>query len=346
MSHSAALKKLCVLPRPGGVGGMVSFHQKLTTGLHARGIEVTSDLKDMSCDAILVIGGTRQLYGLMQARRRGIPIVQRLQGLNWLHRKLRTGARHFLRAEWGNWVLATIRARLATAIVYQSRFVRDWWERARGPTPVPSTIVHNGVDLTRYSPQGPGRPPTDRFRLLIVEGTLGGGYELGLEHALALTNAAASGMDKPLELMVVGRVATPLRQSVERRATATLKWVGRVAHERIPEIDRAAHLLFSADLNSACPNAVIEAMACGLPVVAFETGALPELVLGDAGRLTPYGGDPWQLDSPDIHALAAAAIDILADQPRFRSAARAHAEAALGLDRMLDGYLTALERAR
>ncbi len=67
-----------------------------------------------------------------------------------------------------------------------------------------------------------------------------------------------------------------------------------------PEIDRSAHMLFSADLNAACPNSVIEAMACGLPVAGFDTGALNELIVGDAGRLVPYGGDPWRLEKPDI----------------------------------------------
>ena len=111
---------------------------------------------------------------------------------------------------------------------------------------------------------------------------------------------------------------------------------------RIPEIDRSAHVLFSADLNAACPNSVIEALACGLPVAAFDTGGLNELVVGDAGRLVPYGGDPWRLEKPDVPALAHATAEILRDRPRFRAAARAHAEHALGLEKMMDGYLMAL----
>jgi glycosyltransferase involved in cell wall biosynthesis len=67
-----------------------------------------------------------------------------------------------------------------------------------------------------------------------------------------------------------------------------------------------------------------------------------ELILGDSGRLVPYGGDPWKLDQPDIPALAAAAAEILRNRPRFRAAARSQAEKNLGLDRMMDGYLKAL----
>lgn len=346
MSHAGTVSKLCVIPRPFGVGGMVSFHHKFIKGLTARGIDVTHDLEDTPFDAVLVIGGTRQLVGLRRIRRRGIPIVQRLQGINWLHRKLRTGLRHYLRAEWGNWVLATIRGRMASSIVYQSEFVRGWWERDYGPTPVTSTVVHNGVDLERYNPDGSGLPPEDRYRLLLVEGTLGGGYEMGLEHALSLAEGVKEYLNRPIELMVVGRVSDSSRRNVERRAAITLVWAGLVPHERIPELDRSAHVLFSADINSACPNAVIEAMACGLPVVAFDTGALPELVTGDAGRLMPYGGDPWKLDSPDMDALVRAANEILTDQSRFRAGARARVEAGLGLAPMMEGYLAALERAR
>ncbi|HEY5902489.1 MAG TPA: hypothetical protein VIU39_08045, partial [Anaerolineales bacterium] len=84
------------------------------------------------------------------------------------------------------------------------------------------------------------------------------------------------------------------------------------------------------------------ALACGLPVAGFDSGSLTELVQGDAGRVVPYGGDPWKLEMPDIPALASAAAEILTDQPRFRSAARARARDALGLDRMVEAYLKVL----
>ena len=87
---------------------------------------------------------------------------------------------------------------------------------------------------------------------------------------------------------------------------------------------------------------MIEALACGLPVVGFATGALPELVVGEAGCLVPYGSDPWKLDPPDIPALAQAAAQVLQEQNRFRKAARAHAEQALGLDTMVEKYLEVL----
>jgi glycosyltransferase involved in cell wall biosynthesis len=90
--------------------------------------------------------------------------------------------------------------------------------------------------------------------------------------------------------MVVGRVRPETQAIWQQRSSVPIVWAGLQPAERIPELDRSAHLLYSADLNAACPNSVIEALACGLPVLAFDTGALQELVVGDAGRVVPYGG--------------------------------------------------------
>jgi glycosyltransferase involved in cell wall biosynthesis len=355
---AAGVRRVCLVPQVSGVGGMVSFRQRLSEGLARRAVQVTFSLDDRPFDAVLVIGGTRQLVGLLRARRAGIPIVQRLDGMNWLQRLLpRSGVagwRHYFRAEYGNRLLSIIRARLATRIVYQSEFSRNWWERVYGKTPVPARIIYNGVDLNVYNPLGERHLPLDRYRLLLVEGSLMGGYEQGLQVAVELASGLAgclrsAGSDRILELVVVGRVPQSLKEkweafvsSLESSRQIRLNWTGQVPSERIPVIDRSAHLLYSADINAACPNSVIEALACGLPVVAFDTGALPELVQDQAGKVVPYGGDPWKLDPPHISALAASAWEILQDLPSFQLAARQRAEAAFDLESMIDHYLGAL----
>ncbi len=335
------VRRICIVPAVSGIGGMSSFRGKFEAGLAARGIGVTHDPADTP-DAVLVIAGTRKIIPLLGARRRGVRIVQRLDGINWVHRRRRTGLRHFIRAEYGNLVLSQIRAHLATRILYQSEFTQRWWDHWFGGTTVPFSVVLNGVDLTVYCPQGPVESPSDRVRLLVVEGNLGGGYDMGLESAVGLAEELSQQHGFPMELMVVGKITDSHRAEIERQTHVPIVWMGGVAHERIPAINRSAQLLFSADLNPACPNSVIEALACGLPVVAFDTGGLKELILGDSGRLVPYGGDPWKLEKPDIEGLGEAAAEVLKDRPHFSQQARARAESALGLDKMMDGYLKAL----
>jgi len=345
--------RICLTPRLQGVGGMVSFQARFAAALAERGIEVSFDAADQPCAAVLVIGGTRHLASLVSARRRGVRIVQRLDGMNWIHRQQRTGLRHFLRAEYGNWLLNLIRTRLARHIVYQSSFSQTWWQQIYGSVPATTSVVYNGVDLAAYTADGPGVRPQDRWRILMVEGSLMGGYEHGLESGmqlaagLASSEAAASG--RPVELMIAGRVSPTVKAAAQARVTeiaggrpVSVHWAGLVARERIPELDRSAHLLFSSDINAACPNSVIEALACGCPVVAYATGALPELVTADSGRLAAYGGDPWKLEPPNFGGLVQAAKPVLDQQEYFRSAARKRAVEMFALDTMVEGYLAAL----
>jgi glycosyltransferase involved in cell wall biosynthesis len=336
------MARICIVPQVSGVGGMVSFRARFTAGLAQRGIQVCSSLSDTPYDAVLVIGGTRDLIGLRQVRRRGVRIVQRLNGMNWIQRKRRTGLKHALRAEYGNLILNTIRTRLAHRIVYQSRFAQGWWERVYGPTQTKWKVVYNAVDLGQYSPLGPEERPADRQRLLLVEGSLGGGYEGGLDTAIQMAEILRIDYGMALELMVVGKVSSDLQAAAHSKTQIPLVFSGKIPGEHIPQVDRSAHLLFAADINAACPNSTIEALACGLPVVAFDTGALPELVTGDAGRVVGYGGNPWELDAPDVAGLAGGAAEILADQPRFRQGARRRAEEAFGLDTLVEGYLECL----
>ena len=165
---------------------MASFRLKFEQGLRARGVDVTHDLSADS-DAALVIAGTRNLLPLWKARQRGQRIVQRLDGINWVHRKRNTGLKHYLRAEYGNFILSFIRRFIATNIIYQSEFSKAWWEQKYGKTRVPFAVIHNGIDLNTYSVRQESILPYPPFRLLLVEGNLGGGYDMGLDNAIALT---------------------------------------------------------------------------------------------------------------------------------------------------------------
>jgi glycosyltransferase involved in cell wall biosynthesis len=347
------MTKICLVPKVSGVGGMVSFRGRFASGVDSRGYKVIDRIssRNSPCDTILVIGGTRDIPALRLAKVRGIRIVQRLNGMNWLHRKLKTGVKHYLRAEYGNLVLRLIRSTIADHIVYQSEFAKGWWERTHGLAPVPSSVVYNGVDLNIYSPgmetgNQDFKMPEDRYRILIVEGSLLGGYEMGVDTAVGLVETLnetfSHELGKPVELMIAGRVSEKVKSNWSRSTEIPITWAGLVSPDKIPALDASAHLLFSSDINAACPNSVIEALACGVPVLAFNTGALPEMVSSDSGKVIPYGGNPWKLEKPDIQALSRGGVEILKNQVKYRAGARERAESTFGLTGMVDGYLDAL----
>jgi glycosyltransferase involved in cell wall biosynthesis len=225
-------------------------------------------------------------------------------------------------------------------VIYQSQFIKQWWQDWYRPARVPSSVILNGVDLDRYTPTGLHERPSQHYRLLVVEGSLAGGLDSGLFNAAYLASALSRKFK--IELMIVGRVHARAKNKLKTQSAFRIRFMDVVPREHIPWLMRSSHLLFSAEVNPPCPNSVIEALSCGLPVIGFDTGSLAEIVPGDAGRVVPYGGNPWKLEPPDIPTLADAAAEILEDQPRFRKSARERAASKLGLDRMVDEYLEVL----
>lgn len=333
------MPRICIVPRVHGRGGVTSFRVKFEDGLRARSVDVSHDVSEQA-DAVLVLAGTRHLISLWKARRRGMRIVQRLDGINWVHRARWAGPRYTVRAIYGNWNLSFIRRRLADHVVYQSQFIKRWWEDWYRPARVPSSVIINGVDLNRYTPEGLHERPTHHYRLLVVEGSLAGAQNTGLFNAARLAELLSKKFK--IELTVAGRVDGRSKNKLQKQTLYRLRFMGTLPADQIPWLMRSSHALFSAEVNPPCPNSVIEALGCGLPVLGFDTGSLAELVQGDAGRLTPYGANEWKLETPDVPALAAAATEVLLEQPRFRKSAREQAEVRFDVDTMVDEYLKVL----
>lgn len=332
------MSRVAITPQVTGLGGVRSFMEKFSQAARAAGVQVTFDLEDRDLDAVLVLAGTRHLAALQRLKRRGVPIVQRLDGINWIQRRRWAGWRYTLRAEYGNWNLAFIRRYLADRIVYQSEFTYRWWSEWYGVLEKPHTVIHNGVDLNRYTPEGEHGRPSEGFRLLVVEGNLAGAQSFGLNWAVDVANRlSAAGL--PVQLTVAGRVDAASRAAARERCAVDVDFLGVVPPDEIPRLDRSAHLFISAELNSACPNAVIEALACGTPVVGFDTGALRELVGTQGGQIVPYGGDVWRFEPADTAGLAKAAGEVLANWETWHRQARALAEARFDLNAMTQRYL-------
>lgn len=329
---------ICLLPDLQGVGGPASFRARITAGLQLRGIETHSDPEREDTQTILVIAGTRRLADLQSARRGGVRIVQRLDGINWTHKRVHTGLRHYFKAELANWLLQTIRSRLADHIVYQSQFTRTWWLEKYGKTHSENTVIYNGVDLSVYTPTKEEKPPSDRIRLLVVEGHLGGGHELGFENAVRFAQALKTATGQPLELVVAGDTPGELVGRYQAQGIDWIEWKGVLPRQQVAGLYRTAHLLVPCEIHAACPNAVIEALASGLPVVCFDTGAMKELVSAQAGWVAPYGADDDRMQPAAIDPLVEGAVQVLAQWEKYSRGARQWTQQQFRVEDMVERY--------
>ena len=97
-------------------------------------------------------------------------------------------------------------------------------------------------------------------------------------------------------------------------------------------------------MNDPCPTLVLEAMACGLPVVHPASGGLPELVANEAGLGAPHPVSYDRDEPPAAEALADAADHVLSQLDGYREAARRRAVEHYALGPWLDRHAELFER--
>src|SRR5574340_935230 len=226
---------ICLVPEINSLAGPGSFQLKLTSAFERRGIRVHHNPLAEDTSAILVIAGTRHVKELWAAKKRGVRIVQRLNGINWVQRRRWLGLRYSLRAEMANLLLAYTRRFLADHVVYQSNFTRDWWHDWYGNVASPYSVIHNGVDLQAYSPEGPETRPGDHIRLQIVEGHLNWDNRLALENAYSFSRALEQASGQKVELVVIANVLPALRDELaQQEPDVWVTYAGVVPRKDIP----------------------------------------------------------------------------------------------------------------
>jgi sugar transferase (PEP-CTERM/EpsH1 system associated) len=232
---------------------------------------------------------------------------------------------------------------------------RDLAEYLAGPVGVPAAQVRricNGVDTDRFTPSPAPAPLADCAfdpGMHFVVGTVGRmqsvKHQTLLVRAFAEALRMAPGLRGTLRLALVGD--GPLRAECARlladAGLADLAWLPGERSD-VPAVMRSFSAFVLPSLAEGISNTVLEAMACGLPVVATDVGGNADLVAHEStGTIVP---------ADDVGALARAIVT-LAGNPAaacaMGAAGRARAEAQFSLRGMVaayqDVYETQLRRA-
>ncbi|MGH9817322.1 MAG: glycosyltransferase family 4 protein, partial [Candidatus Acidiferrales bacterium] len=210
-------------------------------------------------------------------------------------------------------------ARAASHIAADSHATRHDLITLYYADPAKISVIHLGVDHARF------RPVTDRDGLAAVRARYGTGSRFLLYVGTlqprknlrrVLHSFAAISPDFPgLALLLAGGqgwLTGELQAEIARLGIAScVVQPGYVADEDLPTLLSAAEALVFPSLFEGFGLPVLEAMACGTPVLTSRSSSLPE-VAGDAALLV----------DPTNEQQIAAALRLLLTQPELRAALR------------------------
>jgi len=262
------------------------------TALFHRLASLRKALRRLRPDVLLCFIAGTNVLGLVTARGLGCPVVIS-ERVHPAHHRLR----------WPIPLLRRIFYPWATALVVQTEDIAAWF---RGRLRLDPVVIPNPIDIDRFGP----RTVPDGRKLLVSVGRLNGqkGYDT-LIAAFALLAAVYPDWD----LVIYG-------EGPERRALEALvarnNLTGRVmlpgVVDDVPDRLASASLYVQPSRYEGFPNAIVEALAAGCPVVATDApGATAEILdYGDLGALVPAG---------DGDALSSALEMLMAD-PAARDA--------------------------
>jgi glycosyltransferase involved in cell wall biosynthesis len=221
----------------------------------------------------------------------------------------------------------------ADRVVYQTEFSKQSADLFLGEPRGAWEILHNAVDVDQFTPAE--RPPSGGPILL-----LGGDQTQAYRIELALRVLASLVPRHPdVQLLVTGRlVVSPESMIDELDLRGRVHLLGEYTQNEAPGIFRRAHLLLHTKVNDPCPTLVLEAMACGLPVVYPASGGTVELVAEEGGIGVPHP-DSFERDEPPAPEALADAVDrVLADLARYSASARSRVVERFSLEPWLERH--------
>lgn len=320
---------------PSKHGGPGSFQRKFEKYVKELGWKVVYPENKIKPDVVMILGGTKKLFWLFKMKLSGVKIYFRLGGINWLYKKKKNV--HLFRKLYLDFQISLtplVQRIFADGIIYQSKFSKEWLIKLGQSAKIKNNIIiYNGVDTEEFKP---AEIKTDEISLLCVEGNID--YS---PYAIELLNQLQEKLIENSDyksLILYGSFEYPENK---KKLNQKIDYRGFVERKDISKIYRNAVYL-SLDVNAACPNTVIEALASGIPVIGYDTGALKELVPQDAGEIVPYGGDPWNLDFPDVESLIRAAKKVFEDYENFSKNAKRVAQERYDIKDMVNHYKTFL----
>lgn len=237
----------------------------------------------------------------------------------------------------GHWKYHNYRMRniykLADYVIFQSNFCKECSELFLGPIMSKWEILPNCVDLNKFTPCNEIYP--EGPWVLLSAGT-----HQQPERIFTVLDTVTILLKRKhkVKLILAGKLDWPeaekeVKEYAESQGIADLIIrIPTFTQDEAPKIYKKAHICIHPKYKDPCPTVVIEAMACGLPVIGSRSGGMPELV-GDQGGILIDVPDSWdKLYYPVPEQIAEAVERICRELPKWRITAREQAKSHFSKD--------------
>lgn len=203
-------------------------------------------------------------------RKPSVPLIVRMHGAHTSHNyyegKRSSRLLHFFERR---------NLKMADHLTAVSRHIGDLTLKSVG-LDRPYTVIYNGVDTGKFFPRSD--LVADKSRLLYVGRVV---PRKGLAELFKAVNYIFEADDKA-ELHVVGpsseEYAHTLLGLVAKDFSRRIHFLGKVAHEELPEMYQKASLVVMPSRAEAFGLTIVEAMACGAVVAAMDRASAPEII--------------------------------------------------------------------
>ena len=236
-------------------------------------------------------------------------------------------------------------------IVYQSRFCQFCVEHFVYKPHTRSVIVNNGVDLSQFQPS----------ETMLKKNTL----DILISHRIQpvkRVQQAPSLIERLREkypnvrVHIVGEgvrnTLDEIKKIVDRKGlNKHFLFYGHKDPSLLPSVFAKCDFMLCLSYLDPCPNSVVEALACGLPVLAPASGGVRDII-GDAGYIVDEGIDEqdynvyWHFNSmPQIPVdrYVEGVEYIVNNMDVLRNKARRRAEECFDIERVVDKYIEVAE---
>lgn len=137
-------------------------------------------------------------------------------------------------------------------------------------------VVPNGVETGRFRPIE--RSTNPKVKILFIGRLI---PRKGFQRVVQALPRLRELTDKPFEVEVVGTgvFRSRLDELTDSLGVSDLiRYVGAVPYEKLPESYQYADIFVLTSLSEGMPSVILEAMGCGLPIVASDVGGNNEIV--------------------------------------------------------------------